>query len=71
VVYQTISMCQKQTGQDELSVASEAVLSAETVLRLADRPTVSGNSYQACTWQDSYLLSKPQGVTATYTAAAR
>jgi len=31
-------MRQKQTGQDELSVTSEAALGGETVLRLADRP---------------------------------
>jgi len=41
-------MCQKQTGQDELSVTSEAVLGAETALRSADRPAVAANSYQAC-----------------------
>jgi hypothetical protein len=60
-----------QTGQDELSFTSEAVLGAETALRPADRPSVAANSYRACIWQDSYLLSNPQGVTATYTAAAR
>ena len=64
-------MCQKQTGQNELSVTSETGLGAETALRPADRPSVAVNSYRACIWQDSYLLSKPQGVTATYNAAAR
>jgi hypothetical protein len=38
---------------------------------LQTRPSVAVNSYRACIWQDSYLLSKPQRVTATYTAAAR
>jgi hypothetical protein len=42
-------MCQKQTGQEEMSVTSEVVLGAKTALQLADRPSVAGNGYRTCT----------------------